>query len=111
MLMVGGAQSAIWGSIAWVVVLCLLLSIVESKFILPAHLVRMNTKPWDRQKTGLYALGRFGSDQLRKVREATSRSLQNFIELRYRPWLGACLDNRYITMAPVAQLDRALPVS
>ncbi|MDZ7868906.1 MAG: efflux RND transporter permease subunit [Rheinheimera sp.] len=99
MLMVGGAQSAIWGSIAWVVVLCLLLSIVESKFILPAHLVRMNTKPWDRQKTGLYALGRFGSDQLRKVREATSRSLQNFIEQRYRPWLLACLDNRYITMA------------
>jgi multidrug efflux pump subunit AcrB len=99
MLMVGGAQSAIWGSIAWVVVLCLLLSIVESKFILPAHLVRMNTKPWDRQKTGLYALGRFGSDQLRKIREATSRSLQNFIDLRYRPWLLACLDNRYITMA------------
>ena len=99
MLMVGGAQSAIWESIAWVVVLCLLLSIVESKFILPAHLVRMNTKPWDRQKTGLYALGRFGSDQLRKVREATSRSLQNFIDLRYRPWLLACLDNRYITMA------------
>jgi len=99
MLMVGGAQSAIWGSIAWVVVLCLLLSIVESKFILPAHLVRMNTKPWDRQKTGFYALGRFGSDQLRKIREATSNSLQNFIQTRYRPWLQICLDNRYITMA------------
>ena len=99
MLMVGGAQSAIWGSIAWVVVLCLLLSIVESKFILPAHLVRMNTKPWDRQKTGLYAVGRFGSDQLRKIREATSNSLQNFIQTRYRPWLLICLDNRYITMA------------
>ncbi len=35
MLMVGGPQGPIWESIAWVVILCLLFSMVESKFILP----------------------------------------------------------------------------
>ena len=99
MLLVGGAQSGIWGSIAWVVVLCLLLSIIESKFILPAHLVRMNTKPWDPRPGGLYALGRFGSNSLRKVREATARKMQYFIEFKYRPMLARCLAYRYVTIA------------
>lgn len=99
MLMVSGPMSGIWGSIAWVVVLCLLLSIIESKFILPAHLVRMNMRPWNRERGGLYALGRFGSDRLRAVREATARGMRNFIELRYRPWLLSCLQYRYVTVA------------
>jgi len=99
MLMVSGPMSGIWGSIAWVVVLCLLLSIVESKFILPAHLVRMDMKPWDRQRGGIYALGRFISDSLRRVREATAIRMRNFIELRYRPWLLSCLEYRYVTVA------------
>lgn len=99
MLMVGGAQSGIWGSIAWVVVLCLMLSIVESKFILPAHLVRMNTKPWDPQRGGIYALGRFGSHQLRRVRESTTAAMQRFIERKYRPALAQCIKYRYVTVA------------
>ncbi len=99
MLLVGGAQSGIWGSIAWVVVLCLMLSIFESKFILPAHLVRMDTKPWDPRPGGLYALGRFGSETLRKVREATTLRMKHFIEFKYRPVLQLCLTYRYITVA------------
>ncbi len=99
MLLVGGPQSGIWGSIAWVVVLCLLLSIIESKFILPAHLVRMDTKPWDPRPRGLYALGRFGSHSLRKIREATALKMKSFIENKYRPALAVCLTYRYVTVA------------
>lgn len=99
MLLVGGPQSGIWGSIAWVVVLCLLLSIIESKFILPAHLVRMDTKPWDPRPRGLYALGRFGSHTLRKIREATAVKMKWFIEEKYRPTLALCLTYRYVTVA------------
>ncbi|PRD38928.1 UNVERIFIED_CONTAM: nolG [Trichonephila clavipes] len=99
MLMVGGAQSAIWGSIAWVVVLCLTFSIIESKFILPAHIANMDTKPWDPDKGGIYALGRFGSNTLKKIRGAVSRGLNNFIEQRYQPLIEKCIEFRYVTMA------------
>lgn len=99
MLMVGGAQSAIWGSIAWVVVLCLAFSIIESKLILPAHIANMDTKPWDPNRRGVYALGRFGSNTLKRVRGAVSRVLFSFIENRYRPFIERCIEFRYVTMA------------
>jgi len=100
MLMVGGTMSAIWGSIAWVVVLCLLLSIVESKLILPAHLVNMDTKPWDPSRTGFfYAMGRSGSNGLKKVREAVSGWLDSYIEQKYRPFIEVCIRHRYVTMS------------
>jgi len=99
MLMVSGAMSAIWGSIAWVVVICLALSIVESKFILPAHLINMDTKPWDPNRRGVfYASGRAGSNGLKKVREAVSGWLNRYIEQRYKPFVERCIEHRYITM-------------
>lgn len=99
MLLVGGAQSAIWGSIAWVVILCLVFSIVESKLILPTHIANMNTKPWDPNKGGIYALGRFGSNTLKRVRGAVSRVLFSFIQNRYRPFIARCIEFRYVTMS------------
>lgn len=41
MLMVPGPMGIIWKSIGIVVILCLAFSLVESKFILPAHLAHM----------------------------------------------------------------------
>jgi multidrug efflux pump subunit AcrB len=99
MLLVGGSQSAIWGSIAWVVVLCLVFSIIESKYILPAHIANMDTKPWDPNRGGLYALGRFGSNTLKRVRGASTRGLNNFVQNRYRPLVEKCIEYRYVTMA------------
>lgn len=99
MLMVSGAMSAIWGSIAWVVVICLALSIVESKFILPSHLVNMDTKPWDPNRRGVfYASGRACSNGLKRVREAVSGWLNRYIEQRYRPFVEKCIEHRYVTM-------------
>jgi len=99
MLMVSGAMSAIWGSIAWVVVICLALSIVESKFILPSHLVSMDTKPWDPNRRGLfYASGRACSNGLKKVREGVSGWLNRYIQQRYKPFVERCIEYRYVTM-------------
>lgn len=98
MLMIGGSFAPVYESIAWVVVLCLILSIMESKFILPAHIANMDTKPWDPNKGGIYAVGRGGSNFLKKVRGAVSVSLNGFVYNRYRPFVEKCIEYRYVTM-------------
>jgi multidrug efflux pump subunit AcrB len=100
MLMVGGAQAPIWGSIAWVVVLCLIFSLVESKLILPSHIINMDTTPWDPDRKGVfYALGRGGSNKLKAVREKIALHLNRFIVQRYQPFVERCIEFRYTTMA------------
>ena len=100
MLMVGGAQAPIWGSIAWVVVLCLIFSLVESKMILPAHIVKMDTKPWDPNRKGLfYGLGRSCSNGLKAVRVAVANSMNRFVTNTYQPFVERCIEFRYVTMA------------
>ncbi|AVV83598.1 acriflavin resistance protein [Shewanella putrefaciens] len=44
MLLVSGPMGIIWKSIGMVVIMCLAFSLVESKFILPAHLAHMKFK-------------------------------------------------------------------
>ncbi|CAM3839129.1 efflux RND transporter permease subunit [Rheinheimera salexigens] len=100
MLMVGGAQAPIWGSIAWVVVLCLIFSLVESKLILPAHIINMDTTPWDPERKGIfYAIGRGGSNKLKAVRGVVAIKLNRFIVKRYQPFVERCIEYRYITMS------------
>ncbi len=100
MLMVGGAQAPIWGSIAWVVVLCLIFSLVESKMILPSHIVNMDTKPWDPDRKGIfYSMGRACSNGLKSVRLSVSNVMNRFIYNTYQPFVERCIRHRYITMA------------
>lgn len=100
MLMVGGAQAPIWGSIAWVVVLCLIFSLVESKMILPAHIVNMDTKPWDPDRRGVfYSLGRGGSNVLKAIRLKVAAGMNHFVSTTYQPFVERCIQYRYITMA------------
>jgi multidrug efflux pump subunit AcrB len=53
MLMVTGVFGIIWKTIGLVVIICLIFSLVESKLILPAHLVHMKVKPYDPEKQPL----------------------------------------------------------
>lgn len=53
MLMVSGPMGIIWKSIGMVVILCLAFSLVESKFILPAHLAHMKFKNPAHQRDSL----------------------------------------------------------
>ncbi|MEW6989197.1 efflux RND transporter permease subunit [Colwelliaceae bacterium 6441] len=78
-----GPSSAFNKSIGFVVILCLIFSLIESKLILPAHLARMKVKVFNPKNP---------LDRLRKV---VDDRLKSFIENVYRPALTKFLDYRY----------------
>lgn len=88
MLMVSGPLSIIWKSIGMVVIMCLAFSLVESKFILPAHLAHMKfKKPGD--PTNFF--GRF--------KDKFNNRVQHFIHHSYRNFLERCIHHRYNVVA------------
>ncbi|MEC8807990.1 MAG: efflux RND transporter permease subunit [Pseudomonadota bacterium] len=82
-LQVTGPPSAMIHALAYVVVFCLLFSLVESKLILPSHLALL---PPPRSDKG-------------RITEAVDRSLKAFIENKYKPFLAKAIDYRYTTVA------------
>ncbi|RZQ57160.1 acriflavin resistance protein [Pseudidiomarina tainanensis] len=89
MLMVEGGMGAIWESIAWVVILCLAFSLIESKFILPAHIAHMKfSKSGNEKQNGF-----------QRVRNKISNGLLYFAKNFYQPFLKKCLHYRYTTLA------------
>jgi len=86
-IFIEGGLGVFGEAIGYVVIFCLLFSLVESKWILPAHLA--HSPP---AKSGpLVAIDR--------VQEAVNRHLKWFVENRYRPFIGYCIRNRYVTVA------------
>ncbi|MFD2167733.1 efflux RND transporter permease subunit [Thalassotalea euphylliae] len=81
-----GPESAFGKSIGFVVIFCLLFSLVESKLILPAHLISMKVKP-DNPKNPLY-----------RIRGAIDRGMKRTIDNVYRPALTKLLKYRYGVM-------------
>ncbi|WP_101759951.1 efflux RND transporter permease subunit [Oceanicoccus sp. KOV_DT_Chl] len=74
-------------ALGWVVILCLIFSLIESKWILPAHLAHsrpLQGKTWNK---------------LNAIPENNNRKLNYFIEKKYMPFLMKCIRNRYTTMA------------
>ncbi|KZK67465.1 acriflavin resistance protein [Shewanella baltica] len=88
MLMVSGPMGIIWKSIGMVVILCLAFSLVESKFILPAHLAHMKFK-----KPGA-PRGFFG-----RLKANFNDRVQHFIHHSYRNFLERCIKQRYNVVA------------
>lgn len=88
MLMVSGPMGIIWKSIGMVVILCLAFSLVESKFILPAHLAHMKFK-----KPGA-PRGFFGH-----LKANFNDRVQHFIHHSYRNFLERCIKHRYNVVA------------
>ncbi len=82
MLFVTGPVQAMAGSIGWVVILCLLFSLIESKLMLPSHLGI--TTPVKHASGG--------------ITRADSR-LQQFLKNHYRPLLEKAIEYRYLTIA------------
>ncbi|MBA3988764.1 MAG: acriflavin resistance protein [Idiomarina sp.] len=89
MLMVDGAMAGIWQSIAWVVVLCLGFSLVESKLILPAHINKMKFSRTAESK----------QNRFQRFRNGFSNQLKRFVETKYRPFATKCVEYRYTTIA------------
>lgn len=84
LLMISGFAAAFTTSIGAVVILCLIFSLIESKFILPAHLVHMGGD----HKTGW----------LVNVQRACNGAFDRFVQNYYLPWNRSCIRNRYLTV-------------
>lgn len=86
-LFVQGVFGAFPAACGWVVILCLCFSLVESKWILPAHLA--HSKP-TRNRILL---------RIDRVQEAVNRWLNHYVQYSYKPFMLRCVENRYLTIA------------
>lgn len=86
-LVLGDGPGSAWSqSIGFVVIFCLLFSLVESKLILPAHLISMKVKPINPK------------NPLDRARMAVDNGMKHVIENFYRPSLKVFLNYRYGVM-------------
>ncbi len=88
-LMISGIMGNFFSAIGWVVTLCLLFSIVESKLILPAHLAHMKVRHY-RADT---------HNRLIRFQRFFSEGLHTFVDKHYLPLLAKCLQRRYLTLS------------
>jgi multidrug efflux pump subunit AcrB len=101
MLFVGGIVGPFFEALSVVVILCLLFSLIESKLILPAHLVRANIKPVDEDEIFapyrdvgiLKRVPKF----LQRIQRRFQHGLHTLIHDKYAPLLEKALDNRGVT--------------
>ncbi len=85
LLMISGFAAAFTESIGWVVILCLVFSLVESKLILPSHLVhfgRPNPNSW-----------------FNRIPVWCNDKLSTYVHNTYVPWLRRCIKYRWITLS------------
>ena len=85
LLMISGFAAAFTESIGWVVILCLVFSLVESKLILPSHLAHFG-KPNEKSI-------------FNKIPKRCNAALEKFVRLYYIPFVRKCIKNRYITLS------------
>ena len=101
LLFVGGIAGPFFEAISVVVVLCLIFSLVESKLILPAHLVHTKLAPVDeddlfnpQRPISFWELTpRFFFKIQRRIQHGLHRVIHNW----YRPMVERAVDNRGIT--------------
>jgi multidrug efflux pump subunit AcrB len=86
-LFIDGVFGAFPEACGWVVILCLCFSLVESKWILPAHLA--HSKP--ASSPALVYVDH--------IQEAVNRRLKHFVAYKYKPLMERCIENRYTTLA------------
>ena len=85
LMMINGAMSSFIEAIGGVVILCLIFSLVESKLILPSHLVHFG-------KSNPQAM-------LNRLQAKCNGGLQYLVARFYRPLLETCIRSRYTTLA------------
>lgn len=88
LMFIPGETGKFWGPLPIVVILVLALSLIESMYILPAHLA--HAKEGGRRGSGLGAT-------LHRWQQAFSGAFNRSIEIWFRPVLLFCLRFRYIT--------------
>jgi multidrug efflux pump subunit AcrB len=88
-LMVTGISGQFFSAIGWVVILCLMFSLVESKLILPAHLAHMKIKHYEKDTHNVFV----------RFQRFFSEGLHHFVDDRYAPLLKKALQHRYLTLS------------
>ena len=78
-----GPSSAFSKSIGFVVIFCLIFSLIESKLILPAHLAKMKVKQFNPK------------NPLDRIRRSVDVWLKGFIDNSYTPFLSKAIKYRY----------------
>ncbi len=103
MLFVGGFVGPFFEAMSVVVILCLLFSLVESKLILPAHLVHAKIEPVDEKKIfSPYHSTRallWPVKFFQRIQRHVQHGLHSLIHNTYRPLLNKVIDNRGVTLA------------
>lgn len=87
LLMVTGTFGIIWKTIGIVVIFCLIFSLIESKLILPAHLVNMRVPDPDAPK-----------NKMQLFRDRFNRRLTSFIHNVYKPFLEKAIKYKMTTL-------------
>lgn len=108
MLFVGGIVGPFFEALSMIVVLCLIFSLIESKLILPAHLVHAKIAPIyeddlfnpQRHIPLLQRVPRF----FQKIQRRTQHGLHRVIHDYYRPALEKVIDNRGIVVTLFASV-------
>ena len=95
MVSIGGMMGAFWGSIGWIVILCLGFSLIESKWILPAHLAQMKAP----KNESINSAKTSAPNLFERIRAQASGGLQSLCDNQYKPLLQLSLTYRYNTMA------------
>ena len=103
MMFIGGIVGPFFEAMAFVVILCLAFSLVESKLILPAHLVHAHIPPIDeddlfRPQRPIGFFERVPRAFL-KVQRHVQHGLHKLIHDIYKPWLEKAVDNRGLTLS------------
>ena len=88
-LMVSGVTGKFFAAIGWVVTLCLLFSLIESKLILPAHLAHMKVRHYGTETHNVFV----------RFQRFFSEGLHHFVDNFYAPFLEKCLNRRYLTLS------------
>ena len=92
-LMISGVMGAFFASIGWVVTLCLVFSIIESKLILPAHLSHMKIKTYAKDTHNAFV----------RFQRFFSEGLHTVIDDYYLPFLKKSLERRATGLAGFAR--------
>ncbi len=103
MMFIGGVVGPFFEAMAFVVILCLAFSLVESKLILPSHLVQAHIPPVDeddlfRPQRVIGFFERFPRAFL-KIQRHVQHGLHSLINKHYRPLLERAVDNRGLTLS------------
>jgi multidrug efflux pump subunit AcrB len=103
MMLISGPAGSFFQAMSFVIILCLFFSLIESKLILPAHLVQARIPEIDeddlfhpqRSIPFRERIPRF----FLKIQRRVQRGLHRFIQSTYRPWLEKAVDNRGLTLS------------